>query len=239
MTKVQAKELEDKFILAVLQLIFYAKIIKKCFSFAPPSEAELAVWCFGERKNNNAEKVWANPSPNPAVKGQHRVCTALQGRADRAQDGLVPKKWNKMQASSDTDLETALLFFSLVGHRIWSLPKEKKNTPLQIPAHIYNSSREWESKIRHCREKEQEDRPGEDWKHSRMVYQLQKSSKLHQELCRDMTHRGWAGAGKPSPGTGSIWSGSQPCQAAASLCPAPSSCWKVRIDPSIYHWEHR
>lgn len=69
MTKVQAKELEDKFILAVLQLIFYATINKKRFSFAPLSEAELAVRCFGERKNNHAEKISAKPSPNPALKG--------------------------------------------------------------------------------------------------------------------------------------------------------------------------
>lgn len=63
MTKVQVKELEDKFILAVLQLIFYARINKKCFSFAPLSEAELAVWCFGERKNNNAEKNLSKAIP--------------------------------------------------------------------------------------------------------------------------------------------------------------------------------
>lgn len=90
------------------------KLIKSGFPFAPLSEAELAVRCFGERKNNE-ENIWAKPSPNPAQEGQHNVCTALQGRADRVQDGLVPKKalpytGNKMQASSNADLETALLF---------------------------------------------------------------------------------------------------------------------------------
>lgn len=137
MTKVQAKELEDKFILAVLQLIFYATINKKCFSFAPLSEAELAVWCFGERKNNYAEKIWAKPPPNPALKGRHNFCTTLQGGADRAQD--VPKKalpytGNQMQASSDTDLESTLLFSSLVGHRIWFLQKKKKINPFANPS---------------------------------------------------------------------------------------------------------
>lgn len=41
MTKVQAKELkinEDKFVLTLLLLIFYATINKKYFSFAPLSE---------------------------------------------------------------------------------------------------------------------------------------------------------------------------------------------------------
>lgn len=63
MTKVQAEELQDKFILAVLLLIFYATINKKHFSFAPLSEAELTVCFFGERKKSKGEKVWAKSIP--------------------------------------------------------------------------------------------------------------------------------------------------------------------------------
>ena len=63
MTKVQAEELEDKFVLAVLPLIFYATINKKHFSFAPLSEAELAVCFFEESEKSKGEKVWAKPLP--------------------------------------------------------------------------------------------------------------------------------------------------------------------------------
>lgn len=63
MTKVQPEELEDKFILAVLLLIFYAAITNKHFSLAPLSEAELAVWGFLRKRKKNKGEAWAKPLP--------------------------------------------------------------------------------------------------------------------------------------------------------------------------------
>lgn len=122
MTKVQAEELEDKSVLAVLLLIFYATINKKCLSFAPLAEAELATRFWGRRKRVKEKKSERSPSPRPALEGGGRDSRrALQARAGGAQDTLGSKKalphtGNQTRGSSDTDLESTLLFASLVGH---------------------------------------------------------------------------------------------------------------------------
>lgn len=69
MTKVQAEELEDKSVLAVLLLIFYATINKKRLSFAPLAEAELATRFWGRRKRVKEKKSERSPSLRPALEG--------------------------------------------------------------------------------------------------------------------------------------------------------------------------
>lgn len=121
MTKAQAEELEDKFIFAVLLLIFYATITKKDFSFAPPSELAAQGFLGRGKRIKEKKNLGIIHSPSSALKGGQDFCATLQRKADRAQESLVPKKalqytGNITQGSSKMDLEYTLLFPSLVGH---------------------------------------------------------------------------------------------------------------------------